>query len=116
MCTRRGPRRRGAVQIVHGPARAAWEALTAAARQRLAGGQGELDLGLAVQAELERVGDDTLGFHEAADHDEVFIRPLTDGQGECASEAGEAEDHPGDVIIDDPALHSPHSAEHLRRL
>ena len=33
-----------------------WEALMAAARQRLAGGQGEFDLGLAVDAKLRRSG------------------------------------------------------------
>jgi hypothetical protein len=95
-----------AVQIVHGSRRGSrtiehvgsahddeeWEALKAAARQRLAGGQAELDLGLDA-ATCERVGSrplqivssrmgqlwdglsaayDVLGFDEAAEGDEVF--------------------------------------------
>jgi hypothetical protein len=95
-----------AVQIVHGSRRgsrtiehvgsvhddAEWEALKAAARQRLAGGQTELDLGLdaatcepvgsrPLQIVSSRMGHlwdglsaayDVLGFDEAAEGDEVF--------------------------------------------
>jgi hypothetical protein len=87
--------RRGSREIEHlGSARdeAQLELLNAAARQRLAAGQGELDLGVAPTAAAESGGGplpitssrmrhlwdalarayDVLGFDDAADGDEVF--------------------------------------------